>query len=134
MPAARIKERLANEDGANWPRLEALEKAALLLNISPRSVKRAARILRSGDERSSARRRQAAALAPPEAIRFPILHSEPRWERQKIEKLAALWRFFWRFIWGWRRCFWEGRRIGGRWPLCGWRRCGSGDWKTTERI
>ncbi len=43
MLAAQLK-----ETAANWPR-KAAEKTALLLNVSPRSVRRATQVLRSGD-------------------------------------------------------------------------------------
>ncbi len=115
MLAARIKDTLAEEarktrtePGTNWSPGKAVEKAALLMNISPMSVKRAARVLRSGDQRlillvrsgelpvSAAAEKLQEKLPPPAVtadagpIRFPILHAEPRWERQKFEKLAAL--------------------------------------------
>ena len=54
MLAAQIKERLeeeARKRSANWRTVETTEKAALLLNISPRSISRAAQLLRSGDQR-----------------------------------------------------------------------------------
>ena len=54
MLAAQIKERLeeeARKRSANWRTVETTEKAARLLNISPRSIDRAAQILRSGDQR-----------------------------------------------------------------------------------
>lgn len=106
MLAAEIKERMAQQGGANWPRPEMLENAARFLNISPKSVKRAARVLRSGDENiiylvrkgdlavSAAAEKLAEKSAPKPAPsapegRFPIVHAAPRWERQKFEKLAA---------------------------------------------
>ena len=54
MLAAQIKDRLEEEDrkrSANWRTVETTEKAALLFDISPRSIDRAAQILRSGDQR-----------------------------------------------------------------------------------
>ena len=108
--AAQIKERMAEEAGANWHYQELIENTGRLFNISPRSIKRAAKVLRSGDQKlflliqsgemtvSAAAEKLEQQPAPEPAataaaegpIRFPILHAEPRWERQKIEKLAAL--------------------------------------------
>ena len=56
--AAQIKEQFTeearkarSEPGTNWSPGKAAEKAALLFNISPRSISRAAQLLRSGDQR-----------------------------------------------------------------------------------
>ncbi len=48
MLAAQIKDKLA---GTNWSPGKVADKAALLMNVSPMSVKRAAKLLRSGDQK-----------------------------------------------------------------------------------
>jgi hypothetical protein len=108
MLAAQLRDQMSTGPLANLPKTQATEKAALLMRISPRSVRSACQVLRSQDQGLISRVLQgdlpvSAAVeklqnepTPPQSSSpgsqgpFPVLWAEPRWERANREALAAL--------------------------------------------
>jgi hypothetical protein len=106
--AAQLREQMVSGPLANLPKTQATEKAALLMSISPRSIRSAARILRSRDQTliSQVLQGDLPVSAAVEKLQnepnpaplgsfgstdtVPILWAEPRWERANREALAAL--------------------------------------------